>query len=90
MCRNVHKQARQNLLEFLSEILVQPRVEKRIVHNRRHGKQVTCEEEEVVIFVLVEVHIEVIEDVDEVEGKPAHAEDRHHKHQHLVCCGLLA
>lgn len=43
-----------------------------------------CEEQQVVVGAVVEIQVEVVEDVDDVEGKPAHPKNAHHQHQHLV------
>lgn len=90
MRRNVDEQTRKDVLEFLPEVLVEPRVQEWIVNHRRHGEQMRCEEEEVVILILVEIETKVVEDVDNVQGQPAHPKDGHHQHQHLIGRCFLA
>ena len=62
------------------EALVEGVVEDGVVAGGGHGEHVAGEEGEVVAPPAVEVVVEILRDVDDVEGQPA--EDEHHQDGH--------
>ena len=76
------KQARNDLLEFFSKVIVEPRVEKRIVDRRRHGDDVRRQEQG---FVMLELGTaKFSHHVNDVQRQPADGEDHHHGDEHAV------
>jgi len=76
------------LLEFLAEIVIEPGVEERIVTSATHGDAVRHEEAQFVVGPVVRVRIEVVDDVDDVERHPGHAEYDDHRDQHTIRAAL--
>ena len=63
------------------EGLVEPPVEERVVAGGGHGEGVAGEEGDVVPLPAVDAVVEVLRDVDDVEGEPADDEDHQDGHQ---------
>lgn len=76
------------LFKFLAKVVIQPGVEERIVAGAAHGETVRHEEAELVVGPVVGVRIEIIDDVDDVEWQPRHAEYSDHGDQHPVGAAL--
>lgn len=62
---------------------------KLAIHNRvaaggRHGEDVEAEEGEVVVWPAVQGELQVLQQVDQVEGQPADDEHQQHGQQHSV------
>ena len=66
---------------LVPEGLVEPPVEEGVIAGGGHGEGVAGEEGEVVPSPAVEVVVEVLRDVDEVEGQPAEGEHQQHRQQ---------
>lgn len=76
------------LLELLAEIVVEPGVEEWIVTGAAHGDAVRHEEAQLVVVPVVRVRVEVVDDVDDVERHPGHAEYDDHRDQHAIRAAL--
>ena len=68
-------------VSVVPEGLVEPPVEERVVAGGGHGEGVAGEEGDVVPPPAVDAVVEVLRDVDDVEGEPAEDEDHQDGHQ---------
>lgn len=78
--------AGQDLLKLLSEVFVEPCIEKRVIASGGDGHGMCEEEEEVEVDTEI---VEIVHYIDQVERKPANAEDGDHRDQHSVRALLL-
>lgn len=89
-------EAGQHVLELLAEILIEPGVQERVVACRAHGNRVGHKKEEYIETPILRFVIEVIENVDQIDGQPAESENGDHGDQHAISAllaipvGLLA
>lgn len=76
-------QVATNLEESLSELGVHPAVDDGVVGSVTHGEPVADEPDVDNVLVLPDPLVLVSGDNEDVEGKPAKAEDGHHCYHHL-------
>ena len=62
----------------------EPSVHEGVAAGRGHGEDVEAEEGEVVVWPAVQGELNVLQQVDEVEGQPADDEHQQHGQQHSV------
>lgn len=74
------------MFEFLAKVFVQPRVQEGVVAARRHCHAVSQEEQQVEVGAYVD---EIVDHVDQVQGKPTDAEDGDHGDEHPVGAPFL-
>ena len=74
----------QQRAELLTEVVVHPRVQERVVDGAAHGDDVCNEEDEQEVEPLEHRRLVLLRDVHDVERQPAADEDRHHRDQHPV------
>ena len=69
---------------MVSLLTKQAAIQERIAAGGGHGEDVEAEEGEVVVWPALQGELNVLQQVDEVEGQPA--DDEHHQHgqQHSV------
>lgn len=77
-------EARQDLLELLAKILVEPGVQERVVARGRHGHRVGHEEAQEVESPVHGGYVEVVENVDQIQRQPRDTEYGNHRYQHSV------
>ena len=61
-----------------------PAIHDWVAAGGRHGEDVEAEEGEVVVWPAVQGELQVLQQVDQVEGQPADDEHQQHGQQHSV------